>query len=319
LTTPQQDDPTTPPSSLPTGASTSAKKPPVVLTIAGFDPSNGAGITADLQVFAAHGLFGTSAITALTIQSTISVAAVDLLWPANLRETLHHLTTDLPPAGIKIGMLGSSEMVREVVDFLQQPDDPELAKPIIPIVLDPVLRSSSGAPLLDAEGLQILRDQLLDQVTWITPNWQELTLLTETEVTTLDVAANALDLLHHRYPHLHVVATGGDQAAPIDLLLTPAGELHQFRGRRIETTSTHGTGCAFSSALLSSLVLGEAPIAAVNTAKLYVEGALQHAPGLGNGRGPLDLLWPLRRPIQHSEDPPPAPRPPRRRSLRVHM
>jgi len=320
LTTPQQDEPNSPPSSPPAGASTSAKKPPIVLTIAGFDPSNGAGITADLQVFAAHGLFGTSAITALTIQSTISVAAVDLLWPANLRETLHHLTADLPPVGIKIGMLGSPEMVREVVDFLHQPDEAEPLKTSIPIVLDTVLRSSSGAPLLDADGLQILCDQLLDQVTWITPNWQELSLLTGTEIDTLDTAASALDLLHDRYPHLYVVATGGDQAAPIDLLLTPTGELHQFRGRRIETTSTHGTGCAFSSALLSSLVLGEAPIEAVNAAKLYVEGALQHAPGLGNGRGPLDLLWPLRQTVPQPEDLPPAPRPPgRRRGLRVHM
>jgi len=290
LTIPTQDESI----GLPSSPSTGARKPPIALTIAGFDPSSGAGVTADLQVFAAHGVFGTSAITALTIQSTIGVAAVDLIWPSNLRETLQHLTTDLPPVGIKIGMLGSAEMVREVVDFLQQPDETSALKTLIPVTLDPVLRSSSGAALLDPQGLELLREQLLDHVNWITPNWQELALLTETEVTSLNTAAGALDLLHHRYPHLHAVATGGDQAAPIDLLLTPVGEIHQFRGKRIETSSTHGTGCAFSSALLSRLILGDSPIAAITAAKLYVEGALLNAPGLGNGRGPLDLLWPLR-------------------------
>ncbi len=305
---------------LPSSPLVSANKPPIVLTIAGFDPSNGAGVTADLQVFAAHGLFGTSAITALTIQSTIGVAAVDLIWPSNLRETLHHLTIDLPPVGIKIGMLGSGEMVKEVVDYLQQTDELSPFKLMIPIVLDPVLRSSSGSALLDPQGLMILREKLLDQVNWITPNWQELALLTETEVTTLNGAAGALDVLHHRYPHLHAVATGGDQATPIDLLLTPAGEIHQFRGKRIETTSTHGTGCAFSSALLSRLILRDSPIAAVTAAKLYVESALLHAPGLGNGRGPLDLLWPLRQPGRQTSAPPSAPAPTtaRPRGFRLH-
>jgi len=315
LTIPPQDEPI----GLPSSGSVGANKPPIALTIAGFDPSNGAGVTADLQVFAAHGLFGTSAVTALTIQSTISVAAVDLIWPSNLRETLNHLTTDLPPAGIKIGMLGSAEMVLEVLDYLQQSDESSPLKALIPIVLDPVLRSSSGSLLLDLKGLELLREQLLDQVTWITPNWQELGLLTRTEVTTLKAAAGALDLLHDRYPHLHAVATGGDQTSPIDLLLTPAGVIHQFRGKRIETTSTHGTGCAFSSALLSRLILREPPIPAVTSAKLYVESALLHAPGLGNGRGPLDLLWPLRQPRSLPVDTPrtsaPAMRP---KGFRLH-
>jgi hydroxymethylpyrimidine/phosphomethylpyrimidine kinase len=296
----------------------SASTPPIALTIAGFDPSNGAGVTADLQVFAAHGILGTSAITALTIQSTISVAAVDLIWPSNLRETLHHLTSDLPPRGIKIGMLGAAEMVSEVVQHLQQSDEAEPLKNFIPIVLDPVLRSSSGNPLLDLPGLDLLRTDLLHQVTWITPNWQELAILTETDIGSLETVASALDVLHHRYPHLHAVATGGDQAEPIDLLLTPAGEIHQFPGKRIDTTSTHGTGCAFSSAILSRLILGDPPVAAVAAAKDYVVGALQNAPGLGNGRGPLDLLWPLRQHCPQSIQPTQAPLLKKPRGLRWH-
>lgn len=261
--------------------------PPVVLTIAGFDPSNGAGITADLQVFAAHGLFGTSCITTLTVQSTQGVAAVE---PVShlIATTLEHLNADLPAAGIKIGMLGSVEGVSAVAGFLR-----EFRKPGVPVVLDPVIRSSSGARLLSAEGVAALRAELLPLVDWITPNLEELRDLAERPGTSVE---EALAELRRRFPHLHLVATGGDSAeGPVDRLLTSAGELHHFGGARIETTSTHGTGCAFSSALLSRLVLGDDPVAAVAAAKMFVRESLYLAPGLGKGRGPLNLSWRLGR------------------------
>ena len=272
----------------------SSSKPSTALTIAGFDPSSGAGITADLQVFAAHGLFGTSAITALTVQSTLGVAAVHACDAATLRHTLDHLTADLPPAGIKIGMLASGRIVEMVASFLQclSPNQPRNLD--LPIVLDPVILSSSGAALLDPDGLRCLQETLLNRVNWITPNWQELALLAETPVSNLAEVEAALNLLGERYPHLFSVATAGDRETPIDLLRTPNGELHQFAGQHIETTSTHGTGCAFSSALLSRLILGDTPTAAVAAAKSYVEGALRNTPGVGHGKGPMDLLWPLR-------------------------
>ena len=272
----------------------SSSKPHTAVTIAGFDPSSGAGITADLQVFAAHGLFGTSAITALTVQSTLGVAAVHPVEAVTLRHALDHLTVDLPPKGIKVGMLATSAIVETVASFLQslslnQPENLNL-----PIVLDPVILSSSGAGLLDPDGLRSLQETLLNRVNWITPNWQELALLAERPVSNLGEAEAALNLLGKRYPHLSAVATAGDRETPIDLLRTPNGELHQFAGQHIETTSTHGTGCAFSSALLSRLILGDTPTAAVAAAKFYVEGALRNAPGVGHGKGPMDLLWPLR-------------------------
>ncbi len=271
-----------------------ASKPPTALTIAGFDPSSGAGITADLQVFAAHGIFGTSAITALTVQSTLGVAAVHAVAAATLRHTLDHLAADLPPVGIKIGMLSNGTIVETVASFLQsllgnQPENLNL-----PIVLDPVILSSSGAGLLDPDGLRSLQETLLNRVNWITPNWQELALLAEKPVSNLAEAETALNLLGERYPHLFAVATAGDRETPIDLLRTPSGEFHHFAGQHVETTSTHGTGCAFSSALLSRLILGDTPTAAVSAAKSYVEGALRNAPGIGHGKGPMDLLWPLR-------------------------
>jgi len=265
--------------------------PPIALTIAGFDPSSGAGITADLQTFAAHGLFGISAITALTVQSTLGVAAVEPLSAELLRQTLDHLNADLPPAGIKIGMLATGKIIAETTAFI------DASKLLIPIILDPIVLSSSGAPLLDEEGLQVLQEELLNRVSWITPNWAELAVLTSRKVQFAPDAETALHVLGRRYPHLHIVATGGDHGdKPIDLLRTPTGEIHSFPGKRIDTTSTHGTGCAFSSALLSRLILGDPPLTAVAGAKVFVEGALHHAPGVGHGRGPMDLLWPLRHP-----------------------
>ena len=270
--------------------------PPIALTIAGFDPSSGAGITADLQVFAAHGLFGVSAVTALTVQSTLGVASVEPISAQLLRQTLDHLSSDLPPQGIKIGMLATGKAVRAVGDFLQAFVCEDLYKPKIPVVLDTVLISSSGTPLLDEEGVLHLREKLLSHVSWITPNWAELAILAGLEVSSLAGAEDALHALGKRYPHLHAIATGGDQEGrPVDLLRTADGEIHVFTGERVYTTSTHGTGCAFSSALLSCLVLGETPVASVAKAKKYVEGALRYAPGVGHGRGPMDLLWPLRR------------------------
>ena len=259
-------------------------KPKVVWTVAGFDPSSGAGVTADLMTFAAHGLFGCSAITALTVQSTVGVAAIEVVRPTLVQGTLQQLFRDLPPAGIKIGMLGDPEIAQVVIDFLR-------SCPEIPVVFDPVLQSSSGCELFPASGLQSLRDHLLPQVDYITPNWPELTALTDMPVKNLAEAERAARSLIGQCPRLNVVATGGDQATPTDLLLTPAGERVEFSGEHIETTSTHGTGCAFSSALLAQLVYGTEGFEAVGAAKSFVQGALRHAPGLGHGKGPLGLLW----------------------------
>ena len=272
-----------------------------LLTIAGHDPSSGAGITADLQTFAAHRLFGTSAITALTVQSTLGVAEIQPVDSAFLRRALDHLAADLPPAGIKIGMLGSSEIAASVAGFLasfhpqegkstagnQPPSSPP------PVVLDPILRATSGAHLLPPEAIETLHRQLLPQVTWITPNWSELSALTAQPVETLAQAEAATHSLATRHPHLHIIATAGDHRQPTDLLRLPSGDIHRFAGEHIESTSTHGTGCAFSSALLCLLILRDTPIEAVRGAKHFVTEAIRHAPNLGHGKGPLNLFWHL--------------------------
>ena len=270
-------------------------RPLVALTIAGFDPSSGAGVTADLQTFAAHGLFGTSAVTALTVQNTLAVAAVEPVPDVLILRTLECLYADLPPAGVKIGMLGAVDVVLAVSNFLAAfaPLGPGI--PQIPLVYDPVLRSSSGRDLFPPGEVDVLHSHMLPRVSWITPNWQELGVLTQREIRSLEEAEAAAHRLGERHPHLHFVVTGGDQDAPVDLLRLPSGEVHRFPGERVETTSTHGTGCAFSSALLSRLILGDSPAVAVQAAKDFVTEALHRAPGLGHGKGPLNLLWPLSR------------------------
>ena len=262
-----------------------------VLSIAGFDPSSGAGVTADLMVFAAHGLFGTSAITSLTVQSTRGVRSMQPVDAKTVRETLDCLHQDLPPAGVKIGMLATAATVEVVSDYLEHL---KRLSPEVPAVLDPVIRSSSGRELLSVEGVTALRGRLLPLVGWITPNLAELSQLTGRTVTNRGELEPAVRSLQREFPSLNVLATGGHLDRPDDLLLSADGEAQWFLGEKIKSSSTHGTGCAFSSALLSRLVQGDAAADAVRKAKEYVAEAIRTATPLGYGHGPLNHLWPLR-------------------------
>ena len=265
-----------------------------VLTIAGYDPSSGAGITADLMVFAAYGLFGTSCITSLTVQSTLGVVASHPLEPELLRKMLGCLADDLPPAGIKIGMLGTAALVHVVADFL------EIIRARSPrtfVILDTVLCSSSGRELLEPAGIEVLRSRLLPLVDWTTPNIDELALLTGFHVKTqADLPAATIALQSMAGKRLSVLATGGHLEPPDDLLLTGEGDMVWLPGHRIISNSTHGTGCAFSSALLSELILGGSPRAAASAAKAYVANAIRTATPIGGGKGPLNHLWPIKVP-----------------------
>jgi hydroxymethylpyrimidine/phosphomethylpyrimidine kinase len=262
-----------------------------VLTIAGFDPSSGAGVTADLMVFAAHGLFGTSAITSLTIQSTTGVRSSEPVSGRTVAETLDCLHADLPPAGIKLGMLATSETVEVVAGYLERA---RRASDGTPVVLDPVIRSSSGRELLEARGVDLLKERLLPLVNWVTPNLAELSLLAGKRVETPVEVVSAARSLQDRFPDLSILATGGHLKQPDDLLLAAGREPQWIRGKHIESRSTHGTGCALSSALLSRLVLGDRAPEAAARAKEYVAEAIRRAVPLGFGNGPLNHLWPLR-------------------------
>lgn len=262
-----------------------ADTPHVVLTIAGFDPSSGAGATADLQVFSSLGLFGTACLTALTVQSTTGVARVAPVDADLLGEMLAHLASDLPPAGIKIGMLGNAAVTQVVGQFLEQ----FCAHTAVPVVIDPVLRSSSGASLLDDGAVKILQERLFPYATCVTPNQAEFAVLSGcASLAECEVKDAARELIQ-RTGAKSVIVTGGEGDHPIDLLVPAEGQSRRLEGHRVFTSSTHGTGCAFSSALLGRLVLGDDLLAAAIAAKRFVEESLGHAPGLGAGRGPMKL------------------------------
>ncbi|HEX5234220.1 MAG TPA: bifunctional hydroxymethylpyrimidine kinase/phosphomethylpyrimidine kinase [Silvibacterium sp.] len=269
-------------------ANSSNPGPQIALTMAGFDPSSGAGITADLKVFAAHKIYGLAAITALTVQSTQGVRRVESVSPELLRQTLDCLADDVQITGVKVGMLASEAVVGAVAAFLDQS-----GIPVSGIVLDPVLKSSSGHPLLTPEGLTGLKDDLLPRVGWITPNLDELAELTELPVSTREAVPEAAARLASRYPGLNIVVTGGHLASPDDFLWTADDRTDWIPGQRIRTGATHGTGCAFSSALLARLLAGDSALNAVSAAKTYVAEAMKAARPIGKGHGPLHHLYVL--------------------------
>jgi len=271
-----------------------AASPPVVLTIAGFDPSSGAGITADIKTIAAHECFGISCITALTIQSTRGVRRVEGVDPKIIAETLQELVSDLAVEAIHIGMLGNERVVAAVADFLGDFAGafPEYAR-LPHVVLDPILKSSSGADLLDAAGTKLLRERLLPLAEVITPNLDEAGVLTGMAVPNLDQMHEAAARLHS-LGAANVVVTGGHLEKAIDLLSfkTARGtEQEIFKADRQRSNSTHGTGCAFATALACHLAQGRGLPEAVLLSKVYVSAAIANAHPLGKGVGPLHHLY----------------------------
>ena len=230
---------------------------------------------------AVHRIFGVSAITALTVQSTQGVRRVEPVPTETVRKSLECLTEDIEIAGAKIGMLATSDIVVTVAQWLRGAGIPRER-----VVLDPVLRSSSGKDLLEAEGVEAIRRELLPFVGWVTPNLDELHMLVGGGVAGREEIAGAARRLAALAPGLSVVVTGGDVDPPDDFLLTAAGEEAWFPGHRVETTSTHGTGCVFSSALLCRLLAGDGPAEAVRAAKEFVTHALKTAAPVGKGKGP---------------------------------
>lgn len=265
--------------------------PPVILSIAGYDPSSGAGITADIKTAAALDCYAATCLTAVTVQSTQGVYRVRALEPELISETLAALADDLDIAAIRIGMLGSGEVAAAVAGFLEERAPRN-------VVLDPVIRSSSGTALLDAAGLDVLRRRMIARSEVITPNVAEAAILAGMEPygegSAWESAAPQLPALAS---HLHdmgaraVVITGGHVNPPNDFLVQwRNGKLTEeiVPGKHIESRSTHGTGCAFATALACRLALGDDLSSAVRTAKDYVRRAILSAYPLGKGVGPLN-------------------------------
>jgi len=272
-----------------------ADKPPVVLTIAGFDPSSGAGVTADIKTIAAHSCYGVSCITALTVQSTAGVKRVEAADPALVNDTLEELAADLEIAAVHIGMLGSAKIVKAVSEFLTaKSDSRSRGKARLPnVVLDPVLKSSSGAELLDAAGTRLLIERLIPLSDVITPNVDEATVLTGIKVKEIEEMKAAAARLHDMGASA-VVVTGGHLEKAIDLLSFTAKkgvEQEIFKADRQRSNSTHGTGCAFATAMACHLALDRGLAEATLLAKTYVTAAIANGQMLGKGTGPVHHLY----------------------------
>src|ERR1700722_8674657 len=286
-----------------------AEKPPVVLTIAGFDPSSGAGVTADIKTIAAHGCYGVACITALTVQSTSGVRRVEALDPSLITDTLEELAADLDIAAVHLGMLGSGKVVKAVADFLSDRSSKSSSpgreggslsprKSRLPnIVLDPIFKSSSGTDLLDAPGVRLLRERLLPLADVVTPNVDEAAALTGIPVEDLDGMKAACAKLHEMGSSA-VVITGGHLDKAMDLLSFKTErqgeariEQEVFKAERQRSNSTHGTGCAFATAMACHLALDRGLAEATLLAKTYVGAAISYGQPLGRGTGPVHHLY----------------------------
>jgi hydroxymethylpyrimidine/phosphomethylpyrimidine kinase len=268
-----------------------AETPPVVMTIAGFDPCSGAGVTADIKTIAAHGCYGVACVTAITVQSTRGVQRVEPVEADLVAETLEELAADMPIAALHIGMLGTARIAKTVTDFLSR----RTGKTKLPnIVLDPVLKSSSGTGLLDAAGAKLLIEKLIPLADVITPNVDEASALTGLKVTSLEEMKAAAAKLHEM-GSAAVVITGGHLEKAIDLLSfvsrRGAVESEVFKAERQRSNSTHGTGCAFATAIACHLALERGLPEATLLAKTYVTAAIAAGYPLGRGTGPVHHLY----------------------------
>ena len=257
--------------------------PPVVLSVAGHDPSSGAGVTADIKTIAAHGCYAVTCITALTVQSTQGVKRFETVDARVITECLEELAADFSIAAMRIGMLGSAEAARVVGAFIRRHKPGN-------VVLDPILKSSSGTELISSDGARMLKQKLLPLADVITPNMEEAAALTGLPVDNVEqMPAAGVEL--HKLGARNVIITGGHLDPPVDLLSLAEGRgIKLFTGKKISGRSTHGTGCAFATALACNLALGRSLTDATNAAKQYVASAMKAAVPLGTGKGPLNHL-----------------------------
>ena len=266
--------------SMPPGAADG--KPPVVLCISGSDPSGGAGLEADLKVLHHHGVYGMAVPTLLTVQNTVGVKKVKYLEPQFLEEQVDALWEDLPPAVVKIGAIGSRQMLHALVRLLSQ-----ARAQGVKVVLDTVLQSSSGTSLFDMRGLDDLVERLMPLAAIVTPNVPEFDLISGKPTTEANAAAHLLAFGRDR-PYAILLKGGHFPGDPADFLYERQS-VRKLPGQRVDTPHTHGTGCALASALAAQLALGRELGEAVENARGFVRRALLTAPGLGQGRGPLNL------------------------------
>jgi hydroxymethylpyrimidine/phosphomethylpyrimidine kinase len=255
------------------------------LTIAGSDSGGGAGIQADLKTFAAHGVYGTCAVTAVTAQNTRGVSAWEAVSTELVIAQMEAVGADLPPSAVKTGMLATAAIVEAVAATIAEMEFPNL-------VVDPVMIAKGGDRLLREEAIATIRTELLKLAEVVTPNVPEAEVLSGRTIAGVDDMRDAGRRIRDLGARVVVVKGGhlDSGAEVIDVVCTRDGAF-ELRGPRIDTPHTHGTGCTFAAAIAARLARGDALETAVRGARVYLEGAIRHAPGLGSGHGPLGHFW----------------------------
>jgi hydroxymethylpyrimidine/phosphomethylpyrimidine kinase len=252
---------------------------PVALTIAGSDPSGGAGLQADLKTFHQFGVYGMSAVTVLTVQNTERVESVDPLDPAYVEKQLRAVTEDIPPNAAKTGALGTAPIIEVVASWASESP--------CPLVVDPVMISKHGAALLDGGAQVAMRDRLLPHATLITPNLPEAAVLAEMDVNGLGEMEEAARRIADMGCKAVLVKGGHLTGESADLLFHD-GQFEILRTPRIHTQHTHGTGCTLSAAITAGLAKGQSLGESVKIAKAFITRAISSTPGLGRGSGPVN-------------------------------
>ena len=257
---------------------------PIALTIAGSDSGGGAGVQADLKTFSALGVYGASVITALTAQNTVGVQGVHGAPPDFIAAQFDSVCTDLNVASAKIGMLATVDVIAVVAEKLKE-------HALAPVVLDPVMVAKSGDRLLAPEARSALVEDLFPLAEVVTPNTEEARDILETEeIETLAQMKDAARALRERGAKCVLLKGGHITDGAVDIFFDGENEV-ALGGRRIDTPHTHGTGCTLSSAVAAGLARGESPIEAVRQAKSFIQGAIENALAIGNGRGPLNHMY----------------------------
>jgi hydroxymethylpyrimidine/phosphomethylpyrimidine kinase len=256
----------------------------IALTIAGSDSGGGAGIQADLKTFQRFGVFGTSAITAITAQNTRGVSSWNAVSPELVRAQIDAVAADLFPSAFKTGMLASAAVASAVAAAIR---DHSLQN----YVLDPVMVATSGDVLFEPDAIEVIRRELVPLAALVTPNLHEAAILTGEKIDDEDSMARAAEILVNDMGAQSALIKGGHLDSGkrvVDVLYD--GDIRTFRGQRLDTTNTHGTGCTLSAAITAQLATGESLHAGVRRAIEYVHNAIASAPGLGSGHGPLNHL-----------------------------
>lgn len=250
------------------------------LTIAGSDPSGGAGLQADLKTFHQHGVYGMSAVTLLTVQNTRSVSGIEFISPDFIQQQIAAVVDDIPPQAAKTGALGSRDAIERVASCA--------AAFSFPLVVDPVMISKHGHALIEGDAVEALKTRLAPLAFLMTPNVFEAEALTGVKIASQENMVEAGRRIKDFGCRNVIIKGGAQQTLGIDLLLTESG-VHEFATERVETRNLHGSGCVFSAALTAQLARGESIETAAELAKAFIDRAIRSAPSLGGGCGPVNM------------------------------